>query len=251
MNSKISQIEHDGSVFLLTADVPESKGNAATIFVHGGPGGDSRGPDDLLLDLSTELGRQGRAGFRLDMSGSAKIGGDFSDMSVRRQVGELAAAASYVRSLGYSSISLVGESLGGTVVLAAELPDIAAVVLFFPALILGETSFREVLSPEKAGERAESGGVSLGSYRLTEPFLAEVETLDVSSALQSLVCPVLIVHGDADNDVPVSQSLEAFKEMTAETRVLDVVGGGGHGLRTLDHHAHAVSVAAHWILQFG
>lgn len=42
MNSKISQIEHDGSVFLLTADVPESKGNAATILSMAVPGGLAR-----------------------------------------------------------------------------------------------------------------------------------------------------------------------------------------------------------------
>ena len=62
------------------------------------------------------------------------------------------------------------------------------------------------------------------------PFLTELlATRDVSQPLHGLRTPLLLVHGDADTEVPVGQSAQAEELVAGPVRRV-VVPGGDHCL---------------------
>jgi putative redox protein len=58
--------------------------------------------------------------------------------------------------------------------------------------------------------------------------------------------PLLLVHGDADDVVPVSHAHELY-DKAGEPKDLRIIGGAGHRLR---HVPEAVDIAKEWLEKF-
>ena len=79
--------------------------------------------------ISQALAARGIAVLRFDFTGLGMSGGDFSDSNFSSNVGDLLAAANYLREQHQAPQLLVGHSLGGAAVLAAahDIPEARAV----------------------------------------------------------------------------------------------------------------------------
>lgn len=210
---------------------PEQEARRWAILVHGGPGGVKDGPADLYKDLAAVLAAQGIASLRFDVRGAGESSGAYRDMTLARQVQDLKAARQFlVECYAPQRIALIGESLGATIVLSGLDGNEDALVLLWPAVWLLDGVFDDYVTEESLAEAKLRGFIVRDDEEVGLPFLTELlATRDVSQPLHGLRTPLLLVHGDADTEVPVEQSAQAEALVAGPVRRV-VVPGGDHCL---------------------
>ena len=163
--------------------------------------------------------------------------GDSAGPMDARAVQDVVAIASRLRdALGDSAapIALRGSSMGGYLaILAAGLVDAGAVVAICPA--------------SAAGLRR---GVAAGTLRFDADVDALVAFLDdheLAPAAQSLTAPLLLLHAEGDEQVPVQHSRELAALVRAPGSRLIVVPGGHH--RSIQHDEEFQAVSLRFIEQ--
>jgi uncharacterized protein len=197
------------------------------MMLHGGPGGQKDGPTDLYVDLAAHLGAAGIASVRFDFRGCGESTGGYRDMTIARQVEDLAAVRSFVEAAYRPDAwGLIGESFGATVGLAGFDPAYRAVVLLWPAIWLLDGAFESYVSEENLSTARRDGYVDLEGEQIGIAFLDELQAVqDVSAPLRGLSTPVLFVHGEADSEVPFGQSVRAADLVSGPHRLVGVPGG--------------------------
>lgn len=98
------------------AEAP-AQGWPSVVMVHGFTG-NRTDHHRLLTLLSRALASRGIASLRFDCRGSGDSHGDFSEMTVSREVEDVQAAASYIRQqpqIDPERVMLLGYSMGGMV----------------------------------------------------------------------------------------------------------------------------------------
>jgi dienelactone hydrolase len=144
------------------------------------------------------LAAEGIAALRFDFAGRGESAGSFAELTTSGEVEDLRAAVTAARAQGVNEIALVGSSLGGAVsiLLAAEQGEFAALVtMAAPARLprASRPSWGHIEDPER--------GESLGPG-----FFADAARLDVAAAAARIRAPWLVLHGAADEVVPVADA---------------------------------------------
>ena len=177
---------------------------------------------------------QGRACLLLDYSGCGRSSGEFADGTLSRWRDDVLGVA---EACGANRMTLVGSSMGGWLMLLAGLaaPDrIAALVGIAPApdftgwgydeaqkaaLARGETIFEDnPYGPEPTPTHAR--------------FWADGEAQRLLAGPGSipLACPVRLLHGQRDADVPWRISLELAEALRSDDIQVRLVKDGDHRL---------------------
>ena len=165
----------------------------------------------------------------------------------------------------HDSIAVGGLSMGGAIsfVLAAENPELRAVVVFAPYLKASmPLRLMHVAAPIAAlgGRYVWSGGgrsvhdpVAGGamiSYRRSTPrLLLQLDRVvrEARAALPRVQQPVLVVQSREDNRIPAKSAQEAFGLIGSLDKTLDWTTGNGHVI-TVDYGHDAVErLAADWL----
>lgn len=175
-----------------------SSGWPCAVILHGFTG--NRGGDHRLLPLlSRFLAARGVASLRFDFRGSGESEGDFSEMTVAREVEDVEAAFAYVRGLPMldpERAMLLGFSMGGLVAsLAAERVRPHRLVLWAPAL-------PELWLPLLRGGYAPPVILDHGGWPLGREFLLEMPRLKPLEAAARWDGVARVFHGDADQTCP-------------------------------------------------
>ena len=77
--------------------------------------------------------------------------------------------------------------------------------------------------------------------------LDDLDQLDVVGSARRIVCPVLILHGDADEVVPVAEAYELDDCLTAIKR-LEIFPDSDHGLSDPAVMQRAMAAALAWLV---
>ena len=165
----------------------------------------------------------------------------------------------------HADVAVGGLSMGGALafILAAEQPDVRAVVGFAPYLHASiPIEILRLLAPIAAfGARYLPGGgsrsvhdpvasASMIAYRRSTPrLLLELEKI-VRRARASLPLvrqPVLVIQSREDNRIPVSSAAEAFALIASHDKTLHWTTGNGHVV-TVDYgHEALEKLVAAWL----
>ena len=185
----------------------------------------------ILRDLSLALVDEGFKVLRFDFSGNGQSEGNFSESIYSKQIDDLKSAATFMSVRGAPWIGLAGHSMGAMVALlaASEMEKVKAVcTLAAKASVLKTDHF---LSREQSEELQLTGRVHFTSrgrnLELTEAFFADAEQYDFPSIMASLPQPLLVIHGDMDEIVPVDNAyrLKEYKKINTE---LAIIPGADH-----------------------
>ncbi|MCQ0988379.1 alpha/beta fold hydrolase [Jiella marina] len=212
-------------------------GNEPTIVWLGGYRSDMRGTKaEHLLAFAAEH----ELGYcRLDYSGHGESGGRFEDGTIGSWTDD---AAAVIRSLGAKRLVLVGSSMGAWIALrlvqrAAEFDTkIAGMLLLAPAPDFTERLLSPKLSPEQHAEIAANGLLKVPSEYSDEPDIYTRELFEdgrrnlVMNELIDTGCPVTIIQGMADPDVPYEHALALVDHLPFHGTVLSLVRDGDHRL---------------------
>jgi len=223
--------------------VRERAGDAPGVFWLGGFKSDMQGTKAAALDGWAE--RKGRACTRFDYSGHGESGGRFVDGTIGQWLEE--AAAVFAQARGPQV--LVGSSMGGWIALLlvrelkrraavpdASAPTIAGLVLIAPAVDFTEAlMWKNFPAPVKA-EIMERGSWRRPSdydpqgYEITRALIEEGRNHLLLGGLIEVGCPVRILQGVQDTDVPWRHAAELSQRLAHDDVVLTLVKDGDHRL---------------------
>jgi len=229
------------------------KGSAPGLFWLGGFNSDMQGTKALALDAWAA--EHGRAFVRFDYSGHGESGGAFIEGTIGRWLEE--SIAVFERFCVGPQI-VIGSSMGGwmALLLARELAkrggnraSLAGLVLIAPAPDFTEQLMWNGFSPEVRSE-IETNGVWLRPSQYGEPYpitRALIEEgrnhLLLGSAID-VGCPVRILQGAKDPDVPWQHAFALAHRLPSDDVVLTVIQDGDHRLSRPQDIARMIAAVA-------
>ena len=83
------------------------------------------------------------------------------------------------------------------------------------------------------------------SLQLSTEFFADAKQYDLAGTVESLKTPVMVVHGDADEIIPVKDAYLA-KTLNPEYMDLTVISGADHMFSNTVHRSQIVKLVVKW-----
>lgn len=219
---------------------------AAALLCHGM---ESDKDSDKIVTLSRRLAQRGILSLRFDFSYAGASSGKFEDITYSGEVQDLAAAFDFVQRLAVEKTGILGSSMGGTVALlfAAQEKRVAALATVAAPLHPQKIS-ENILTPSDVEQWRREGFLYYHGRRINLSLLKDLEGLDVPSAVKKIACPVLILHGDRDDTVPVEEAHELYGHLTAPKRLV-ILSGADHRLSEPSHLEQAMEEVLNWFSQ--
>jgi len=93
-----------------------------------------------------------------------------------------------------------------------------------------------------------NGFIEDGAHRISHRFIDECMTLNLWPQIEHMAGKYLIIHGELDEDVPISQS-HRLAEVLGERAELICLAGVAHGAKELDAQSRIVSRISEWVEQ--
>lgn len=215
-------------------------GRGPGLFWLGGFKSDMQGTKALALDAWAK--ERGRACVRFDYSGHGESGGDFIDGTIGRWLEESVAVLEQFCS---GPQVLIGSSMGGwmALLLAREIKKRAGKVSLAELILIAPApDFTEELMwkgfPAAVKKEIETKGVWLrpseygdGSpYPITRNLIEEGRDHLLLGGSIDVGCPVRILQGAQDPDVPWQHAFALVHRLPAEDVVLTMIQDGDHRL---------------------
>ncbi|HEY0959027.1 MAG TPA: alpha/beta hydrolase [Novosphingobium sp.] len=202
----------------------------ALVFLPGYKSDMAGGKACAVYDWARE---QGRACLLLDYSGCGLSDGDFADGTLSRWRGEVIALAG---ALGLGRVVLIGSSMGGWLMLLVALAmgpaRVAALLGIAPA-----PDFTDWGTSDEDKTRLRAGEVLLADNPYgPEPtptyprFWTDGEANRLLDGEIALDCPVRLLHGQQDPDVPWTISLCLAERLRSDDVQVTLIKDGDHRL---------------------
>ena len=204
---------------------------------------------EKLIFLARSLADGGVLTLRFDFRYVGASSGKFADITYSGEVEDLRAAYKFMQNRRSSNTVIFGSSMGGTVALlfAAAEPSVAAVVTL-AAPGHPENFPTRVLTPEQLQRWREQGHTIYNDQQLNISLLEDLERINVTEAARRIRCPVLILHGDADEVVPVAEAHELHETLTSPKR-LSIFPDTDHRFSNPLVMRQAMTEALDWLTQ--
>ena len=235
-------ITDDGIRLNATLDMPAGNPGRCpiAIIIHGFTGNSE---EPHIVAVSKMFNELGLATLRVDMYGHGKSDGQFRDHTLFKWMDNAMAVIDYASKLDFvTDIYLCGHSQGGlTVMLTAALEHdrIRGLIPMSPATLIpdGARSGNIVGIPFDPEHIVDEIYIERKDLTLGGNYARVAQTIHVEEAIDRYKGPVLLIHGDADETVPVRCSIDAAKRYSDAELV--VINGDDHG-----YHNHLDQVTA-------
>lgn len=211
-------------------------GRAPTVVFLGGFRSDMTGTKAVALEAWAK--RKGQAFLRFDYLGHGQSSGRFEDGTIGRWLDDSLAA---IDQLTAGKLVLVGSSMGGWLSLLAgraRADRLAGLVLIAAAPDFTERLMLKGLSAEDRATLEREGRLERPSQYSPEPSVYTWKLIEegrnhlLLDKPLALPCPVRLLHGQSDPDVPWEYSLQIAQHLEAPDVVTTFVKGGDHRLST-------------------
>jgi len=190
------------------------EGAAPALMFLPGYASDMEGAKALAIDAFAE--QRGLAMLRLDYSGTGSSGGHFHEGTLASWVEE---ALALLDELTDGPQIVIGSSMGGWIALHLALlrPErVRALVGIAAAPDFTEWGFAD-------GDAAVAQGLARGFWESGQRLLLLDNPI-------SIACPVRLLHGEVDPDVPLDVAFRLMRALRSSDVQLNVLKGGGHRL---------------------
>lgn len=203
-------------------------GRAPTIVFLPGYRSDMTGEKAAALAALCEA--RGQSMVRFDYSGHGASGGKFADGTIGVW---LADALAVLDQLTEGPLILVGSSMGGWIGLLAALARpgrMAAFVSVAAAPDFTDALMWEAMTFEERATLMDKGVLEVGGAPVTRALIEDGRTRLLLPRPIALACPVRLLHGQADTDVPWEMSMRLMQQLDTPDAQLTLVKDGGHRL---------------------
>jgi pimeloyl-ACP methyl ester carboxylesterase len=197
------------------------------------------------IEMDALAAEQGLTAIRFDYSGHGVSGGDFRKGTISRWTEE---ALAVISATGINNVVLIGSSMGGWIGLRViqearrlGLPfSIAGLVLIAPAPDFTSELIEPSLTDAERKSLAERGYFEELSEYSPEPNIFTRDLMEdgqknrVLTGLIETGCPVHILQGMKDPDVPYQHALKLMEFLPLDDVVLTLIRDGDHRLSRPD-----------------
>ena len=239
-------IMDDGIRLNLSLDMPAGNPERCplVIVIHGFTG---HMEERHILAVSEAIRETGCATLRAEMYGHGSSGGTFKKHTLFKWLTNAMTVIDYARSLDFvTKLYLCGHSQGGlTVMLAGAMMHeyISGLIPLSPAWMIPE----EAREGRLLGSEFDPVNIppEIAPWGLDGNYARVAQTIHVEDAIDRYPGPVLIVHGDCDESVPVEYGVRAAERYRNAELVL--IPGDTH---CYDFHLESVTEAVRaWLLR--
>jgi hypothetical protein len=246
------KFKNEGQKIVGVLHIPNKQNPPVIIMCHGFTGvkGDVH---YKFYKAAKKFCKNGFAVLRFDFRGSGESEGEFVNVNVSSEVSDLKAAIGFMQKQGYKRIGVIGLSLGGAIAIIGYDRRIKAMVLWNPVTNLRETFVDSGFIQKENVQKLEKSGFVIfrdertgKEFKIGKKFWKEIETLDISKYLKMIRCPVLILHGNKDTIVPLSQSENAMKIIGSKIKELRIIDGAEHGFHELPYEKQVIDLTLNW-----
>src|SRR3972149_9989457 len=161
--------------------------------------------------LKLILSRNNISSFRFDFFAHGESEGNFEDLTQSESVDDTLQAIKFIKKLGYKKIGLFGSSFGGlaATMTASKSDDIYLLALKAPVSSYYE--FTDYKYKKLLDEWKQKGYAFREGKKLNYTFYEDIKNNIAYDVANKIRVPTIIVHGDADTDVPIDQSKKLSK----------------------------------------
>jgi len=246
MQEKIFFKDSEGNMLcgILSAS---SKNRPIIILCHGFT---SSKDGNTQLSLGEMLNEKNISTFRIDLFAHGESEGKIEDITVSKAVDDILSAIKLLKDRGYKKIGLFGSSFGGIAsIIAASKAE-----LFVLALKCPVSNFEELAVGRINGEMLKewkNNGVATyepwEGFKITMKynFFEDMKNNNGYEAAKRIKIPMLIVHGDRDDVVPIEQSRKTAG-IIRNCR-LEIIKGAGHGFEKPEQFEKMVELITDFI----
>lgn len=241
-------IEVNGKTIFGTLHVPENgKAKHPLVIMSHGFGGAHHPEDPLAIDLA----QAGYMAYGFDFCGggiASRSTGSMLDMSVLTEASDLCDVMDALMAredVDCDRVCLFGRSQGGFVssyVAAMRTDDVRALAMFFPAFVIQDDARARADEDGRYPETSDIAGRIVGRV-----YNEDAVSFDIYDIIGSYRGKVLIVHGDADDIVPLSYSKRALT--CYDDARLEVLHGAGHGFRSEEYARDSARIMLDFLKQ--
>ncbi len=233
------EIMADGTALAYREDGGEDFGRCGTFWLGGFKSDMEGSKAEALAALARDTRR---LAFRFDYSGHGQSGGDFADGTISAWLEQ--AVHMFTRKAPGRRI-LVGSSMGGWLALLlyrallerhpSAARRVAGLVLIAPAADMTSDLMWNIFPAAVKAEIAENGVFMRPSlygdpYPITEQLITDGEQHLILKDGLDCDCPVRILQGDADPDVPPAHGMKVFGALRGGDIAITLIKDGDHRL---------------------
>jgi len=193
------------------------------IIGHGVTGNKDR---PWAVTLAEGLEKAGFNALRLSFSGNGKSGGKFEDCTITKELKDLKTMIDAAEEEGYHRVCYIGHSMGAAVGVLAAIKDSRIELL----VSLAGMAYTKKFVEREFGDQKPGKGCMWDDKEcpLSQAFVDDMNKIDnVLGKTEKIEVPWLILHGDADDVVPVEEGREMYAS-AYEPKELVILPGVDH-----------------------
>lgn len=223
---------------------PGTRADALVILAHGVTGNMDR---PHLVALADGLAARGWPCLRISYSGNGGSEGRFEDSCITKEIGDLQAVLDAVPDT--AKAAYVGHSMGGAVGVLTAARDLRIRALISLAGMTHTAAFVQ----REFGDVTPGQGCMWDDENcpLSQIYVDDLNSInDTLSAAEAVTQPWLLIHGEADDLVPVQDSRDALAAAICEKQILEIAGAG-HSFDEANYPELVAAVDGWLTLSFG
>ena len=203
----------------------------------------------IIHRICSELAEEDILALRFDFSGNGQSEGEFTESTYSKQIDEMQIAAGFMEDKGVRWMGLAGHSMGAVIAVLTAARTGAVKMVCALAGRLSGLNATHFFSKKQLKELEDTGRVSFNSrgrsLELSSKFFADANQYDLPATVKSLKTPLMVVHGDADEIIPVQNAYLA-KEFNPEYTELVVIPGADHMFSAETHRIQTSKLVVKW-----
>ncbi len=202
--------------------------------------------------ISRALAEQDIAVLRFDFTGLGSSEGDFANTNFSSNVGDLVAAATYLRQHHQAPLLLVGHSLGGAAVLmaASQIPEAKAVCTIGAPCSPDHVQHLFDGHIETIHQEGESTVTLAGrQFCIQRQFLQDIADQTMQETIGAMRKALLVCHAPLDNTVGIDNASRIFQAARHPKSFLSL-DGANHLLTRREDASYVATVIAAWATRF-
>ncbi|MBI4406294.1 alpha/beta fold hydrolase [Candidatus Micrarchaeota archaeon] len=217
--------------------------HAAVVLVHGFYVGKEE--SGMFTELAARLTKEGLAVYRFDFSGCGESEGKWSETTLTKLKTELTKILEFVKQRPFvdvNRIAIVAQSLGSVVTIALRPKEVKCIALLgtpvHPKAVL-QRLFGSGYNKQGESTRTMANG---GKVTVKSEFFSDFDKHDLLKEVKKIKCPLLFVHGGADDKVPASEMLECFEAANAPKEKI-IIEGASHNMKPKQEEMYEIITA--------
>ena len=240
---------HTGEELAARLDLPAGPVRAYALFAHC-----FTCSKDLFAarQISQSLAQSGFAVLRFDFTGLGSSEGEFANTNFTSNVGDLVAAADFLRDKFEAPTILVGHSLGGAAVLAAagDVPEVKGVATIGAPADPGHVLHQFGTSLEKIRADGQAEVQLAGRpFTITKEFVEDAEGARLAGRIAEMKKALLVLHSPVDQTVGIDNAGKIF-DAAKHPKSFVSLDNADHLISKADDASYVAGVIAAWASRF-